>query len=101
MRSRSPGRPLLVTGLPRSGTTWLARLLAAGPGTALPGREPMNPRGRQFALAGSLPGWSRLDQQLTNAQRRTLRRAYRGWEPRIYGRLGADQWNAAARAREW
>lgn len=94
MRSRSAGRPLLVTGLPRSGTTWLARLLAAGPGTALPGREPMNPRGRQFALAGSLPGWSRLDQQLTNAQRRTLRRAYRGWEPRIYGRLGADQWRA-------
>ena len=53
-------RPILVTGVPRSGTTWLARLLALSPGTALAGREPMNPRGRQYALGGSLDGWTRL-----------------------------------------
>ena len=28
------GEPILVTGVPRSGTTWLARLLAGSPGTA-------------------------------------------------------------------
>ena len=46
--------PILVTGVPRSGNTWLARLLATSPGTAMAGREPMNPRGRQYALGGTL-----------------------------------------------
>ena len=59
-RNRRRGRPILVTGVPRSGTTWLARLLAGSPGTALAGREPMNPRGRQYALGGTLTGWARL-----------------------------------------
>jgi hypothetical protein len=83
--------PILVTGVPRSGTTWLARLLAAAPGTALAGREPMNPRGRQYALGGTLDGWARLT-RLTPAQRRRLRLAYRGWNPWVYSRYGHRQW---------
>ncbi|MGH3097546.1 MAG: sulfotransferase [Streptosporangiales bacterium] len=84
-------RPVLVTGVPRSGTTWLARLLALSPGSCMTGREPMNPRGRQFALAGTLSGWTRLDAP-TPGQRRALRRTYRGWEPRTYSRFGTRQW---------
>lgn len=88
---RGGSRPILVTGLPRSGTTWLARLLAMSPGTSMAGREPMNPRERQFALAGSLRGWTRLDVP-SQQQRRVLRRVYRGWEPRVYGRFGIRPW---------
>lgn len=86
-------RPVLVTGVPRSGTTWLARLLALAPRTAMPGREPMNPHEGQFRLAGTLQAWSRLDEP-TRRQRRALWRAYRGWEPRTYGRLGVRRWAA-------
>lgn len=85
--------PILVTGMPRSGTTWLARLLATAPGTALTGREPMNPRGRQYALAKTLPGWVELT-TLTDAQRRVLRRAYRGRNPWVFSRYGRRQWAA-------
>lgn len=84
------GSPLLVTGVPRSGTTWLARLLASAPGTAMVGREPMNPRGRQYALAGTLTGWTRLELP-TPRQRRALQTAYRGLNPRTYGRYGRNQ----------
>jgi len=84
------GSPLLVTGVPRSGTTWLARLLASAPGTAMIGREPMNPRGRQYALAGTLTAWTRLE--LPNPrQRRALQTTYRGLNPRTYGRYGRNQ----------
>lgn len=86
--------PILVTGLPRSGTTWLARELAAARNTALPGREPMNPRAGQFALGGSLSGWARLGPDTDDRQRRTLRRVYQGWEPRTYGRYGVRAWAA-------
>jgi hypothetical protein len=87
-------RPILVTGMPRSGTTWLARLLATAPGTALAGREPMNPRGRQYALAGTLDGWTELT-SLSPRQRRALRRAYAGVNPFVYSRYGRRQWAAA------
>lgn len=83
--------PILVTGVPRSGTTWLARLLAKSPGTALAGREPMNPRGRQYALGQTLDGWTRLT-DLTPKQRFLLRSAYRGWNPFVYSRFGERQW---------
>ncbi len=83
--------PILVTGVPRSGTTWTARLLAGAPGTALAGREPMNPRGRQYALGHTLDGWTRLD-DLTPRQRRLLRAAYRGLNPMVYSRFGSRQW---------
>lgn len=83
--------PILVTGMPRSGTTWLARLLATSPGVAMAGREPMNPRGRQYALGGTLDGWARLT-ELTRRQRFLLRSAYRGWNPFVYSRFGTRQW---------
>ncbi len=82
--------PVLVTGLPRSGTTWLARLLATAAHTALCGREPMNPRDRQYALGGTLDGWARLEDP-TPRQRRLLRWTYAGWNPRTYGRYGRHQ----------
>lgn len=85
--------PILVTGVPRSGTTWLARWLAGGAAMALPGREPMNPRGRNYALAGTLPGWARLT-YVTPRQRRGLRTAYRGANPLVYSRYGFRQWAA-------
>jgi hypothetical protein len=90
-RHQHRGQPILVTGVPRSGTTWLARLLAGSPGTALAGREPMNPRGRQYALGGTVAGWARLT-DLTPRQRRLLRSAYRGWNPWVYSRFGTRQW---------
>jgi hypothetical protein len=83
--------PILVTGVPRSGTTWLARLLALSPGTALAGREPMNPRGRQYALGKTLDGWVRLSHPSPH-QRFVLRTAYRGWNPMVYSRYGTRQW---------
>jgi hypothetical protein len=90
-REGSARRPILVTGVPRSGTTWLARLLATAPGTALAGREPMNPRRHQFALAGTLQGWTRLATP-TLRQQIALRTSYRGWNPLVYSRYGARQW---------
>lgn len=90
--------PLLVTGLPRSGTTWTARQLTRAPGLALAGREPMNPRTRQFALGGTLTGWSRLGDGTSDEQRRLLRRVYRGLEPRVYSRYGVRQWSAPLRS---
>ncbi len=84
---------VLVSGMPRSGNTWVARLLATAPGTALTGREPMNPRGRQYALARTLPGWVSLD-TLTPRQTRALRSAYRGTNPWVYSRYGRRQWAA-------
>jgi hypothetical protein len=79
--------------MPRAGTTWLARLLASAPGTAMAGREPMNPRGRQYALGSTLSGWSRL-QQPTARQSRILRRSYLGYNPAVYSRYGRRQWRA-------
>ncbi len=58
------------------------------------GREPMNPRGRQFALQGSVSSWVRLDRDPSTRQLRALRRVYRGWEPRVYSRYGVRQWAA-------
>jgi Sulfotransferase family len=86
--------PLLVTGVPRSGTTWLARQLAGAAGTALTGREPMNPHEGQYALGGAIQAWARLVRP-TPAETRALRRAYRGRTPRVYGRYGSRQWAAA------
>lgn len=89
-RVASRRRSVLVTGAPRSGTTWLARQLATRPAVAMPGREPMNPRPGQFALAGTLGTWVQLEQP-TEGQRRTLRRCFRGTEPRTFSRYGVHQ----------
>lgn len=86
-------RPILVTGVPRSGTTWLARQLALAPGTALAGREPMNPRGSQYGLGGTLSGWTDLDRP-SGRQRLALRTAYAGLNPLVYSRYGTRQWAA-------
>jgi sulfotransferase family protein len=87
-------RPILVTGIPRSGTTWLARTLAQAPGTSMLGREPMNPRDRQFGLDGRLNGWVRC-QDFDRREARLLRRVYNGRVPRTYGRLGVRQRTAS------
>lgn len=79
-----------MTGVPRSGTTWLARQLAHAPGTALTGREPMNPRGRQYALGGTLHAWTTLEQP-TARQRMALRTAYAGLNPWTFSRFGHRQ----------
>ncbi|MDQ3627429.1 MAG: hypothetical protein M3419_01125, partial [Actinomycetota bacterium] len=60
----------------------------------MPGREPMNPRGRQFGLGGSVEGWVRLTRPEPR-QARLLRRAYRGLEPRTLSRYGIRQFAAA------
>lgn len=83
----------LVTGAPRSGTTWLARLLATSPGSALTGREPMNPHKHQYALSRTLSGWTRLH-HLSPRQRRALALTYRGLNPLTVGRYGRRQWAA-------
>lgn len=89
--SREPrGSPILVTGMPRSGTTWVARLLAEAPRTSLTGREPMNPRGRQYGLGGTLDGWARLTTPSVR-QSLALRRAYAGRNPWVYSRYGSHQ----------
>lgn len=89
-KPRLAPRPLLVTGVPRSGTTWLARLLALAPGTALTGREPMNPGNGDYALGHTLTGWTML-QHLSPRQGRLLRLAYSGLNPWVYGRYGERQ----------
>lgn len=81
-------RPLLVTGMPRSGTTWLARLLATAPRTAMPGRELMTPEG--YALHHTIDGWVALD-RLTPKQRRLTRLSYLGLNPFTFGRYGRRQ----------
>src|SRR5680860_1295625 len=90
---RATASPILVTGIPRSGTTWLARLLATASRTALTGREPMNPRGRQYALGRTLDGWTCL-QQLSDRQRRAMWTAYHGVNPWVYSKYGRRQWLA-------
>jgi hypothetical protein len=82
-----------VTGVPRSGTTWLARELAGAPGCAMTGREPMNPKPGQYRLGGTLDAWTRL-RSPSARQLASLRLAYRGLDPRVYGRYGHRQWAA-------
>lgn len=84
--------PLLVTGMPRSGTTWLARLLATAPRTSMPGRELMTPEG--YALHHTIDGWVAL-QSLTPRQRRLISLSYRGLNPFTFGRYGRRQLRAS------
>ncbi len=53
----------------------------------------MNPHQGQFRLGGTISAWTRLSSP-TVQQRRILRRAYRGLDPRVYGRYGVCQWSA-------
>lgn len=89
------GHSILVTGVPRSGKTWLARALSLCPGTAALGREPMNPKDGQYGLAGEVrgQGWVMLESP-TERQRRILRRAYSGRSLTLVGTDGRRQWRA-------
>jgi hypothetical protein len=51
----------------------------------------MNPHRGQYALGGTLSGWSRVDRP-TRRQQRALRSAYLGLNPRVYSRYGRRQW---------
>lgn len=97
LRRARASAPILVTGVPRSGTTWVARWLAGGEHMALPGREPMNPRGG-YALGGTLDGWARLT-TLTPRQSRAVRASYRGLNPWVLSRYGHRQLSAALPSR--
>ena len=79
--------------MPRSGTTWLARLLARAPGSALAGREPMNPHPGQYRLGGAISEWTRLERADPRTSR-ALVRAYRASTPRVYSRYGVRRWAA-------
>lgn len=57
------------------------------------GREPMNSRKRQFALAGTVTGWQRLSRP-NPRQLAVLRSVYAGRHPLTYGRYGRRQWKA-------
>lgn len=59
----------------------------------MPGREPMNPRGRQFGLAGRLDSWVRRE-AFADSEAAVLRRCYAGREPRTFSRYGIRQWAA-------
>jgi hypothetical protein len=49
-------RPILVTGINRSGTTWVGQTLAQAPGVALI-YEPFSPRHRPGILRAATPAW--------------------------------------------
>lgn len=53
----------------------------------------MNPRATQHALGGTLCAWTRITVP-TPKQRRLLRLAYTGWDPRVYSKYGHRQWAA-------
>jgi hypothetical protein len=71
----------------------VARLLAASSRTSMPGREPMNPRGRQFGLGGAIDAWVRRE-SFPRHEAAVLRRCYAGREPRTFSRFGIRQWAA-------
>ena len=50
------GRPILVTGAHRTGTTWVGKMLAANPGTAYIS-EPLNVLHRPGVLRAKFPHW--------------------------------------------
>lgn len=89
--------PVLVTGMPRSGSTWTARLIATAHRASLPGREPMNARNRQYALAGTLDGWTRLG-SLSARQSIALRASYAGVNPFTFSRYGTHRARALRHA---
>jgi hypothetical protein len=53
----------------------------------------MNPRGRQFALGGTLSSWVRRE-AFSSAESAALKRCYAGRELRMFSRYGIRQWAA-------
>ena len=88
------GKPILVTGAHRSGTTWVGRMLALAPGVAYI-HEPFNPR----TAAGLSP--ARFDRYFTVVTSENEARYRPGLEQTLglrYG-LGAQLRSRAARGR--
>lgn len=88
------GRHILVTGSHRSGTTWLARMLALARGTVPLVFEPFNADPTQFRLGGLTDRWfayaGDLDQE---ALRRLFRRILAGNERKLMLRRQWHWWN--------
>ncbi|MFD1717374.1 sulfotransferase [Georgenia deserti] len=82
---------IVVSGLPRSGTTWVASLLGHGHGTSLIAREPMNPRPGGFNLNGLLTHWTSLDLGAEKPVVDAWRHVFSGRQWRLYGKQGRQQ----------
>ena len=101
-------RPILVTGINRSGTTWVGETLARGPGIALV-YEPFSPNHRRGVFRQATPEWFTYVRddpsgQLAADLRRTLafRYSYAAELPRIRSpRDAARMVRDAARFARW
>lgn len=80
-------RPILVTGSHRSGTTWVATMLALAPGTFLVPKEPFNPNPRDYGLDGLARHWFAYAPGLPqDAAARAYRRVLHGRTVRVLRR---------------
>ncbi len=105
--SASDRAPILVTGINRSGTTWVGRTLAHAPGIGML-YEPFNPGHRRGIFRAEVPHWFTYADAapppgLAADLRRTLRFRYsyaaelrRVRSPRDAGRMGRDAARFAA-----
>ena len=73
MRADVAARPILVTGMHRSGTTWLGRMLCAS-GKLIDVQEPLNVRNRLTILKSRVPIWYAY---ISDSNEETYLRAYR------------------------
>lgn len=90
------GRPVLVTGSHRSGTTWVGSMLGLAPGTFVVPKEPFNPNPRDYALGGLAEHWFAYAPALPQrAAERAYRRVLEGRSLRVLRRAGL--WTAAWR----
>jgi len=71
--AESAVRPILVTGMHRSGTTWLGRMLCAS-GRLIDVQEPLNVRNRLTILKSRVPIWYAY---ITESNEEVFLRAYR------------------------
>lgn len=86
------GGPILVTGTHRSGTTWVANVLALSPRTTLVGREPFNTGPRQWAVGGHAAVDYAYVGDLDEATARyAYGRVLNGRVPQLVGRRGRRQ----------
>jgi Sulfotransferase family len=72
-RAESAPRPILVTGMHRSGTTWLGKMLCAS-GKLIDVQEPLNVNNRLTILKSRVPIWYAY---ITDSNEETFLRAYR------------------------
>lgn len=87
-------RHVLVTGAHRSGTTWLARMLAFARGTVPLALEPFNPGPGQYALGGLAPYFYMYVPGIEQEAALTIyRRILEGREKRLFGWRQVHRWN--------